>query len=151
MTLLFRSAIVFILLFTISTRACAGGDLVGLWQEYDDDTGSLVALIRVEKLPDNTYEGRIEKIFPDAVEDSELICRLCPGALRNHPLIGLRILSGMKRKDELSFESGKILDPDDGKTYRCRIRLSEDGNTIEITGYLNLNWIGQSEIWRRTN
>ena len=127
------------------------GELAGLWQEYDDDTGKLVALIRIEKLPDDTYEGRIEKVFSDISEKSELICIRCQGSLRNHPLLGMRILSGMKRKDKLNFEEGEILDPDDGKTYRCHIRLSDDGNTIEVTGYISLNWIGQSEIWRRTN
>lgn len=148
MPLLFRSVISVVLAFMVFTQAW-GGELAGLWQEYDDDSGSLVALIRIEQLPDNSYEGRIEKVFLDRDENPAPICRQCPGELRNQPLQGLRILSGMKRKDKLSFEGGRILDPDDGKTYQCRLRLSEDGNTVEVTGYLNLNWIGQSEIWRR--
>ena len=39
-----------------------GGELVGLWQEYDDQTGKVEALIRIEKTADNTYEGKIEKL-----------------------------------------------------------------------------------------
>ncbi len=141
--------IAFILLLTAPTMAWSG-DLAGQWQEYDDDTGKVVALIRIEKLPDNTYEGTIDKmLLTDTSENAEPICRLCPGALRNHPLSGLRILSGIKRKDKLNFEGGEVLDPDDGKTYRCRIQLSEDGNSLEVTGYLSINWIGHSEIWRR--
>jgi uncharacterized protein (DUF2147 family) len=57
----------------------------------------------------------------------------------------------MKRKDELNFEGGEILDTDDGKTYQCRIRLTEDGNIIEITSYINLDKIGPPEVWRRAN
>jgi uncharacterized protein (DUF2147 family) len=148
MTLLYRAAIAFMLLFTIAMPAWSA-ELTGLWEEYNDDTGNVDALIRIKKLPDNTYEGTIEKILPDSVENSKLTCTRCQGGLRNQPLLGLRILSGMKRKDEENFEGGGILDPDDGETYSCRIRLSEDGNTIQVTGYLNLYWVGQSEIWKR--
>lgn len=142
---------VFIGLLTASTMAWSG-ELAGLWQEYDDDTGKVVALIRIEKLPDNTYEGTIEKVLStDTDENAEFICRLCPGTLRNHSLLGLRILSGMKRKGNLNFEGGEVLDPDDGKTYRCRIHLADDGNSLEVTGYISINWIGHSEIWRLAN
>jgi uncharacterized protein (DUF2147 family) len=148
MTLLSRSAIALILLFTISMPAWSA-ELTGLWEEYNDDTGNVDALIRIKKLSDNTYEGTIEKILPDSVENSKLTCTHCQGGLRNQPLLGLRILSGMKRKDTENYAGGEVLDPDDGETYSCHIRLSADGNSIEVTGYLSLYLIGQSEIWRR--
>ena len=78
-----------------------------------------------------------------------MLCKNCQGDLHNRPLLGLRILSGLHRKDTTRFEGGQIIDPDDGKIYRCNIRLLEDGKTIEVTGYLSFNWIGHSEIWRR--
>jgi uncharacterized protein (DUF2147 family) len=148
MTLLYRAAIAFILLFTISMPAWSA-ELTGLWEEYNDDTGNVDALIRIKKLPDNTYEGTIEKILHSADDNPALICKPCQGSLRNQPLLGLRILSGMKRVDTENYAGGEVLDPDDGKTYQCRTRLSEDGNTIQVTGYLSPYWIGQSEIWRR--
>ena len=150
MTFLFRAAIACMLLFAISSPAW-GWELAGLWQEFDDHTGNLEALIRIKKLSDNTYAGKIEKIFPDKPENAAMVCSACTGSLYNQPLLGMRILSGMKRKDRLTFEGGEILDPDEGKVYQCRIRLSEDGNTIEVTGYVNFVWIGQSEIWKRAN
>lgn len=126
-----------------------GGELAGLWQEYNDETGNPEALIRIEKLADGSYQGKIEKLVPDTAETVALRCMRCPGRLRNKPYQGLRILTGLQRRDKLNFEGGEILDPDDGKLYSCNIRLSEDGNSIEVTGYLSLNWIGHSEIWRR--
>ncbi len=132
--------------FCVTARA---GELAGLWQEYNDDTGNPEALIRIETTADNTYEGKVEKILPDMPENAALLCSSCKGSLRNQPLLGLRILTGLKRRDKLTFEEGRITDPDDGKTYRCNLRLSEDGQTIEVTGYLSFNWIGHSEIWRR--
>lgn len=150
MTLFYKVAVACMLLLTIPALAWSG-ELAGIWQAYDDHTGKLEALIHIKKLSDNTYEGNIKKIFPDNPESAAIVCSSCPGSLSNQPLLGMRILSGMKRKDKLTFEGGTILDPDEGKTYQCRIRLSEDGKTIEVTGYINVVWIGQSEIWQRVN
>lgn len=126
-----------------------GSNLSGLWQEYDDDTGKLAALIRIESEPDGSYSGIIEKVFPTTGDVAETRCVHCTGDLHNRPLLGMRILSGMKRKDKLNYEGGEVLDPDDGKTYRCHMQLSEDENTLNVTGYINIVWIGQSEIWLR--
>jgi uncharacterized protein (DUF2147 family) len=150
MKMFYRSAIASIFLI-LSVSYAWSGELAGLWQEYDEHTGNVEALILIEKSNDATYEGKIEKIIPDRPERSAMICVNCPGSLKNQPLLGLRILSGMKRKDELNFEQGNILDPEEGKIYRCHIRLSEDGNSIEVTGYMYFNWMGQSEVWRRAN
>lgn len=137
-----------VVFFVISSSACAA-DMVGLWQEYNDDTGNVEALIRIEKTRDGMYQGRIEKLLPDTAENAAMQCKKCTGELRDRPLLGLRILSGMKRKDALVFDDGTITDPDDGKSYQCHIRISDDGNTLEVTGYFTFNWIGHSEIWRR--
>lgn len=139
-----------LILLSIFSAPAGSAELAGLWQEYNDDTGQLEALIRIEKQTDNTYTGKIEKILPDTAKNSALTCSKCPGNFRNKPLLGLRILNGLKRKDKLAFTGGEILDPDDGKVYQCNVRLSEDGNTIEVTGYLSFNWIGHSEVWRRS-
>lgn len=148
MKLIFKILINLVFLSLLAT-ACRGGELTGLWQEYNDETGNPESLIHISKVTDNSYEARIEKILPDTAENSALLCTHCTGSLHNRPLLGLRILSGLKRRDKLSFEEGEIIDPDDGKIYRCNIRLSENDNTIEVTGYLSFNWIGHSEIWRR--
>lgn len=143
-----KPVIVFMLLSVFSACACAA-ELTGLWEEYNDDTGKPEALIRIENTHDDIFEGRIEKLLPDTAENAATICKVCPGDMRNRPLLGLRILSGMKRKSALDFDHGEIVDPDDGKTYSCQIKLSEDGNTLKVTGYIGISWIGQSEIWRR--
>jgi uncharacterized protein (DUF2147 family) len=134
----------------LSIVTSAHADITGLWQEYDDDTGKIDALIRVIKKPDNSYEGVIEKVIQEPGVASDPLCTHCTGDLHNRPLLGLRILWGMKRHDKLHYEDGEILDPDDGKTYHCSIRLAEDGKSLQVTGFINFSWIGQSEIWRRS-
>ncbi len=144
-----RIKFTFIFLSLLLSTAVRGGELVGLWQEYNDDTGKPEALIRIERGRDDAYEGRIEKLLTGVPENTAATCKLCPDELRDRPLLGLRILSGLKRHDALVFDEGKIVDPDDGKVYQCRIRLAEDGDSLEVTGYITFNWIGHSEVWRR--
>ena len=144
----YRLALAAILLLMISAPAWSEG-LAGLWQEYDDETGKVEALIRIEKAADDSYEGRIEKLIPDVAANAARTCSRCQGDLRNKPLLGLRILFGMKRTDKLDFDGGQVVDPDDGKVYHCHIRLAEDGKSIEVTGYIGAKWLGQSETWRR--
>src|SRR5690348_8012012 len=92
-----KMAITFLMLLA---APCAWADLTGLWQEYDDDTGKLAALIRISKGPNNVYEGVVEKVIANFGENAQPLCTHCPGDLHNQPLLGLRILTGMKRKDK---------------------------------------------------
>jgi len=125
------------------------GELTGLWQEYDDRTGKVEALIRIEQVAGHTYEGKIEKLIPDVAGSAARICSRCSGSLHDQPLQGMRILYGMKRHDALNFDGGQIVDPEDGRVYSCHIRLSEDGESLQVTGYIGAKWLGQSETWRR--
>ncbi len=85
--------------------------MTGLWQEYDDDTGKVNALIRINKSADGTYEGVVEKVLVKPVNNSELLCNKCAGELHNRPLLGLRILSGMKRKTDTCLTAAKCWTP----------------------------------------
>jgi hypothetical protein len=126
-----------------------GADLSGLWQEYDDDTGKLNVLVRIKKTADGGYDGSVEKVLFKPAKPADLLCVKCPGELHNHPFLGLPILKGMKRKNELVYDDGTVLDPDDGTIYPCRIELSQDGNSLQLTGYASITWITQSEVWLR--
>lgn len=143
-----KAALSALLLLAVSAPSWAG-ELAGVWQEYDDQTGKVEALIRIEKMPDNTYEGKIIKLMASVVGENHKVCSNCKGELHNQPLLGMRILYGMKRKDSLTYEGGEIIDPDEGKIYRCIMRLSEDGKTLEVTGFIGISLFGQTETWRR--
>src|SRR5437879_4044499 len=88
---------------------------VGLWKNIDDQTGKPKALIRITE-DNGEYKGKIEKPFRDATEEQNPKCDKCEGALRDQPVIGMTILSGMKHEDG-EYAGGKILDPGNGKLY----------------------------------
>jgi uncharacterized protein (DUF2147 family) len=148
MKLSFKPLFLFVLIHILSFNVY-GVELSGLWQEYDDDTGKPEAIIRIDKVGD-IYEGTIERLLLKINSNTPQRCTKCEGELHNRPLLGLRILSGLNRKDTLFFEGGQIIDPDDGRIYRCEIKIL-DANSIKVTGYLGFHWLGESEIWRRLN
>ena len=43
---------------------------------------------------------------------------------------------------------GKILDPKNGKEYKCYIKLI-DNNTLKLRGYIGISMFGRTAIWKR--
>jgi uncharacterized protein (DUF2147 family) len=120
---------------------------VGLWKNIDDASGKPRALIRIAE-SNGTLQGKIEKVFPGPSEDRNPKCEKCEGALKNVPVIGLVILSGLK-KDGAEYTAGKILDPDNGKVYSSKIQLTDGGKKLNVRGYIGVSMLGRSQIWHR--
>ena len=60
----------------------------------------------------------------------------------------MTIVKGLK-KNGPQYDSGEILDPDNGKTYRCKMKLDETGNSLEVRGFIGISLLGRSQIWNR--
>jgi len=120
---------------------------IGLWKNIDDASGKSRALIRIAE-SNGTLQGKIEKVFPGPSEDRNPKCEKCEGALKNVPVIGLVILSGLK-KDGAEYTGGKILDPDNGKVYSSKIQLTDAGKKLNVRGYVGVSMLGRSQIWLR--
>ena len=120
---------------------------IGLWKNIDDASGKPRALIRIAE-SNGTLQGKIEKVFPGPSEDRNPKCEKCEGALKNVPVIGLVILSGLK-KDGAEYTGGKILDPDNGKVYSAKIQMTDAGKKLNVRGYVGVSMLGRSQIWLR--
>ena len=66
--------------------------------------------------------------------------------LQKQPLVGLVILKGFE-KDGDTYEEGTIYDPENGKTYDCKMTLK--GKTVSIRGYIGVSWLGRTTVWER--
>nr|WP_297383438.1 DUF2147 domain-containing protein [uncultured Roseateles sp.] len=119
----------------------------GLWRNIDDASGKPRALIRITE-SNGTLQGKIEKVFPAPGEDPNPKCEKCEGANKNAPVVGLVILSGLK-KDGDEYVGGEILDPDNGKTYRSKVRVIDDGKKLSVRGYIGIPTLGRSQTWVR--
>jgi uncharacterized protein (DUF2147 family) len=69
-------------------------------------------------------------------------------ALRDRPLCGLEILSGLTPAGDDAWSGGTIYDPQNGKTYSATLRLGPDG-TLNVRGYVGIALFGRSETWTR--
>jgi uncharacterized protein (DUF2147 family) len=120
---------------------------VGLWKNIDDVSGKPRALIRITE-SNGTLQGKIEKVFPAPNEDQNPKCEKCEGALKNAPVIGSVIITGLK-KDGDEYAGGQILDPDDGKVYRSKVHLTDGGRKLSVRGYIGVPMLGRSQTWVR--
>ncbi|WP_426173589.1 DUF2147 domain-containing protein [Massilia sp. TWR1-2-2] len=120
---------------------------VGMWKSIDDETGKPKAMIRIT---DNQgqLEGRIEKLFRPADQEQNPKCDKCDGARKDQPMVGMMILSGLK-KDGDAYSGGEILDPANGKVYRSKATLKDGGKKLEVRGYVGAPMFGRSQTWVR--
>lgn len=68
-----------------------------------------------------------------------------PGAADKRPLVGQRIISGMRSSDGQVY-AGSIYNPEDGQTYKATMRLKTQ-NTLLVEGCVL--FICRAQIWRR--
>lgn len=123
------------------------GSPAGLWKTVDDVSGKPRSLIRIAE-SNGTLRGTIEKVFPAPTEDPNPKCEKCEGALKNAPVIGLIILSDLKKAGD-EWAGGQILDPDNGKLYRSKVQLIEGGKKLSVRGYIGVPMLGRSQVWER--
>ena len=120
---------------------------VGVWKTIDDETGKPKSLVRITE-ENGILTGRIEKLFRPAGQDQNPKCTACEGARKDQPIIGMTILSGLK-KDGDEYTGGEILDPSKGKTYRSKATLKDNGSKLEVRGYIGAPMFGRSQTWVR--
>jgi len=118
---------------------------IGLWRSLDDKTGHTRGLIRIA-LERGRYVGRIE--WTDNPEDQTNLCTHCPGDRKDTPIIGLAIIRDVERVGE-TYVNGEILDPRNGATYACTLRVEDDGRVLVVRGYLGIPLLGGSRRWLR--
>ena len=68
-------------------------------------------------------------------------------ALQTRPDLGLELLKDFTYQGEAVYENGTIYDHKSGKTYSCKMTL--EGNTLRIRGYIGISLLGRTEIWTR--
>ncbi len=143
-----KSNSLYLLLFLMFTSLAQAADnsAAGLWQSIDDKTGKPRSHIRIH---DNNgeFSAVVEKGLLDT-DTADAVCNKCQDARKDKPIIGMTILEGMKQRGNL-YEGGQILDPENGKIYRCKMKLDATGNKLEVRGFIGISLFGRSQMWTR--
>jgi uncharacterized protein (DUF2147 family) len=132
------------LLVTVPLVAFAQMTPVGTWQSIDDKTQEIKSEIAIA---DNggVLTGRIAKLLrKDAKQDA--VCDLCTDDRKDKPILDMEIIRGAKKQDGKDvWEEGKILDPENGKSYTLRLTPIEAGKKLDVRG--SVFGIGRTQTW----
>ena len=134
------TTIAFLLLFQISFSQT----VFGKWKTIDDETGKEKGVVEIYEHKGKVY-GKIIEIFEQ--NKKHLKCEKCDGDDKNKPILGLVIIKGLTKNEDI-YDGGKIVDPKNGKKYHCKITLDGKDKLI-VRGYIGIPLFGRSQTWIR--
>ncbi|ENZ76449.1 MULTISPECIES: DUF2147 domain-containing protein [Ralstonia] len=126
--------------------AFAQASPAGTWKTIDDNTGKQKGEVTIV---DNggTFTGKVSKILVPG--DENKTCTKCTDDRKDQPIKGLTILTGLKPNGNNNWDGGQILDPENGKVYSAKMSLSEDGQKLNVRGFLGISLLGRTQTWVR--
>ena len=139
-------------LITIALLASAGAAFAqaspaGLWKTIDDETKQEKSLVRLTEAG-GVLTGKIEKLTDPAKQ--ETVCDKCTDARKDQKVLGMTIVEGVKKNaDEPYWDGGTILDPNNGKVYKVRMKPVDGGRRLEVRGYIGMPLLGRTQTWIR--
>jgi len=136
------------LLSLLVNAAFAQTGPVGLWKTIDDDGKTAKSLVRITE-SGGLLTGTIEKIFEADKQDAK--CDLCTDDRKDKPVLGMAIIRGVKQDadDKALWSGGTILDPNNGKSYKTRLKPIEGGKKLEMRGYIG--FLYRTQVWVRAD
>lgn len=120
---------------------------VGTWQTIDDTTGKPRAIIQIVDDGNGQLEGKVVRGIGE-FDHPDRRCTACTDERKDQLIKGMTIITGMKRDGE-AWTGGHILDPENGKLYKCRMTLEAGGQKLVVRGYIGVSLLGRSQTWLR--
>ncbi|MGN6669659.1 MAG: DUF2147 domain-containing protein [Trinickia sp.] len=143
-----RAAIAGALLAVVAGAFAQGTETpVGVWQTIDDNTHQPKALVQISQGDDGALSGKVVKGL-DPNEKPGKLCTACTDERKDKPIIGMTIIKSMKRDGD-KWDGGNILDPENGKVYKCNMHLEDGGRKLVVRGYIGISLLGRSQTWIR--
>lgn len=120
---------------------------VGVWQTIDDNTHQPKALVQISQNDDGTLSGKVIKGLNPA-DKPDKRCTACTDERKDQRILGMTIIRSMKQDGD-KWDGGNILDPENGKVYKCNMHLEDGGQKLVVRGYIGFSLLGRSQTWIR--
>ena len=143
--LLLITAVVFLFL-TANAYAQEADIIAGKWLTEKKDSA-----VEIYKCADK-YCGKIIWLSEPKNEDgTDKVDDKNPDeSKKNQKIIGLNIVWDFIHKGGKKWGDGKIYDPENGKTYSCKMKLEDDGK-LNLRGYVGVSLFGRTTVWTRNS
>ena len=136
----------FILVAAGMSTAFAQMTPVGVWRSIDEKEGTPKAEVRITET-NGVVTGKVQALLRKGADPNQL-CTECKDELKDKPMVGMTLISNVKKAEGKDvWEGGKILDPENGKTYTVRLTPIEDGKKLEVRGSIGPFW--RTQTWVR--
>lgn len=116
--------------------------LIGTWKVIDDRTGYYISEIVIRKnSKTQKYSAVLTKNRTAPGVANPELCSKCQGALKNQPVFGMEVLSGMvTNNSNTQFNNGIWINTQDGYMYNIEARLNASKDQMKVFGKaLNAN------------
>jgi len=133
---------------TLFAQTIQGEPIVGNWKTIDDKTNQPKSIIRIE-LVDQKLQGTVVKIFTAPGDRPDPVCEQCKDHRKDKPIIGMTIMSGLKKTSSTLWEGGEILDPNNGSIYKVKLNLDAEAKVLSVRGYVGVPMVGRTQTWIR--
>ena len=118
--------------------------LIGIWESPEKN-------LRMEMFEDNGhFSGRMIwfQCSTDAIMENMVDKKNPDRSLADRKLLGLKLVEKLTYEGDQLWGSGKIYDPNTGKTWEACIRLT-DSNTASVRGYWKFKIFGRNLLFNR--
>ena len=145
-------ALCFFSILVFSGASNAQNEITGMWKtisDEGDDKGKAKSHVEIfEK--DGAYFGKVSRLL---LKPQDTLCTKCVGALKDKPVVGMIIFREIKKTEKIDdvlgveYAGGTIMDPDNGKTYKCKMWVK--GDVLTVRGFIGIPTLGRSQQWHR--
>ncbi|WP_299112657.1 DUF2147 domain-containing protein [uncultured Winogradskyella sp.] len=131
------------ILFLIGCNLISAQSVLGKWKTIDDETGKEKSIVEIYESDGKIY-GKIIELLNPSEENPK--CSNCEGSKKDQSILNMVIIEGLEKGDDV-YEGGTILNPENGKTYKCRLKLEDDKGKLQVRGYVAFFY--KTQYWKR--
>ncbi len=137
----------FAFLVSLGSMISAADPIEGVWKNIADsgvNKGKAASYIKIYQYKGKFY-AKVVKLLLDPPDSK---CDKCKGSRKDKPIVGMVIAWGLEKDGAKEYDNGKILDPENGKTYGCNMELLSN-NKLKVRGFIGFSLLGRNQYWYR--